>query len=81
MNQGNNISNGFTTAPLAKTISDLKEDYFDGFVLSEEQKMALKNFDKLRVSVLSEADNDEDFQLKYFELQMKENTEDYHNFI
>ncbi len=81
MNDNTNISDPYTTTPLIVTISDLKDDYFDGIELTDEQKTALKNFDRLRLKTLSESVDDNDFQRRYFELQRKENTEDYKHFI
>ena len=81
MNQSNNISNNYTSSPAIITIGDLKDNYYDGIGLTEAQKRALKNFDKLRVMVLSSALNDEDFHKKYFEFKLKENTCDYKDFL
>ena len=81
MNQNDNISGNYTAASIVITISDLKDDYYDGIALTDEQKQALKNFDRLKVVVLSEALNDKEFQKRYFEFQLKENTLDYKEFL
>ena len=81
MEPENNTLDGVISDAHLKTIYDLREDYFDGFDLSTEQKKALKNFDKLRVDVLSHSANDVDFQEKYYDLQFKENTLDYRIFL
>ncbi len=63
------------------TISDLRDDYFDGIDLLGDQKAALAIFDKYKINTLSTASSEDDFQKKYFNLQIEENTKDYKLFL
>lgn len=81
MSNSNNISSLYATSETIVTISDLKDDYFDGIELSVEQRSALKNFDRFKVKFLSASLDDADFQKRYLDLQRKENTEDYRQFL
>ena len=81
MKKGEVISNLFDSTSQITTISDLKDDYFDGMNLQNDQKVALTTFDKHRIQTLSEAQNEIDFKKKYFLLQVEENTKDYRLFL
>ena len=47
------------------TINDLKDRYFDGIPLSEEEKKALRNFDQYRLEKLNASKSDQEFKLVY----------------
>ncbi len=64
-----------------KTISDLKEDYFDGLALSRQERKALKAFDVYRLKKLKEVEDNRLFSQKFKELQFIEHTTDYREFI
>ncbi len=63
------------------SISDLQDRYFEGEKLSEEERIALSNFDAYRVEYLQNAKNESDFEERYFELQIKANLSSYTEFL
>ena len=64
-----------------RTISDLKDDYFDGINLSKEEREAINTFEKYKVKSLEGINDDIVFQQEYFKLQILENTNDFHDFL
>ncbi len=65
------------------TVSDLRDFYFDDLPLTSEQVLAIKSFDKHRIHVLQsiEEDQDQEFQKKYMDLLVLENTIDYREIL
>ncbi|MCG8574003.1 MAG: hypothetical protein MI810_03905 [Flavobacteriales bacterium] len=63
------------------SISDLQDRYYEGEGLTMEERQALANFDSYRISYLKEAMSEEDFEQRYFELQIKSNLSSYTEFL
>ena len=63
------------------SINDLKDRYYDGQLLSQEEFKALKNFDTYRLNYLNLAANEEEFGKRYLELQAKANLAPYSEFL
>lgn len=63
------------------SINDLREKEFNGLSLSGEERLALKNFDKFRISELNKQQSDMDFHKRYRELQVMANLGDYKEFL
>lgn len=59
------------------SINDIRDKYFNGDKLTEVEKTALENFDAYRVAYLNAAENEEEFEKRYLELQAKANLEDF----
>ncbi len=71
----------FDTQIGAITINDLKDRYFDGFPLSEEEKKALHNFDQYRLEKLNGSKSDQEFKLVYLKIQAMANLSPYKDFL
>ena len=63
------------------SVSDLQDRYFDGDKLTDEEAKALSNFNAYRIEYLQEAKSEEDFEERYFELQVKANLSSYTEFL
>jgi folate-dependent tRNA-U54 methylase TrmFO/GidA len=63
------------------SINDLKEKQYDDIPLSEEEMLAIQNFDKFRNAYLNASINEEEFDKRYLELQAKANLADYKLFL
>ena len=63
------------------TINDIREKEFNGARLALEQKQALANFDKFRISELNQQTSDIAFHEKYRHLQTMANLGDYREFL
>ncbi len=63
------------------SINDLREKEFNGSRLTEEEKIALRNFDKFRISELNKQPDDVSFHTRYKELQVMANLGDYTEFL
>jgi hypothetical protein len=66
---------------LPVSIDDLRDKEFAGKSLTEEEKRALENFDQFRVEYLEKAEDDEDFQRRYFQLRSWANLNSYEDFL
>ena len=66
---------------LPVSIDDLRDKEFAGKSLTEEEKRALENFDHFRVEYLEKAEDDEDFQRRYFQLRSWANLNSYEDFL
>ncbi|MFB6257696.1 MAG: hypothetical protein ABEH38_03300 [Flavobacteriales bacterium] len=66
---------------LPVSIDDLRDKEFAGNSLSKEEKRALENFDRFRVEYLEKAQDDEDFQRRYFQLRSWANLHSYEEFL
>lgn len=73
----------FSKSSIGGTISinDLRDKEFNGELLSKEEKQALSNFDKFRLTVLNAQTDDESFHKRYQELQVMANLDDYKEFL
>jgi hypothetical protein len=65
----------------AESINDLRDKEFSGKSLTAEEKYALANFDKYRLSVLNSQEDEEKFHLLYRQIQVISNLGDWHEFL
>lgn len=63
------------------SINDLRERYYDGHSLSEQEFLAIQNFDKYRLAYLNSSENEEEFDKRFIEIQSKANLSPYTDFI
>lgn len=63
------------------SINDIRDKYFEDLPLSDDEKTALKNYDKYRMDYLNAAPNEEVFEQRYLELQAKANLASYTEFL
>lgn len=66
---------------LPVSINDIRDKYFDDLPMTEEEKTALKNFDRYRMDYLNAAENEEVFEKRYLELQAKANLAPFTDFL
>ena len=71
----------FDTKILPESINDLNDKYFDGVPLTEDEKLALSNFDQYRLNRLSAAKSDAEFKLIYLKIQAMANLSSYQYFL
>jgi hypothetical protein len=64
-----------------ESINDLRDKEFSGKTLSAEEKFALANFDKYRLSILNAQQDEEQFHLHYRQLQVISNLGDWREFL
>ena len=77
------LSQSFTKQSLGGTVSinDLREREFSNESLAEEEKTALRNFDRYRISELNKQKSDLAFHERYRELQIMANLGDFGEFL
>ena len=63
------------------SINDLRDKYYDGDHLTEEELLAIQNFDKYRIDYLNSSKDEDEFDKRYLELQAKANLADYKEFL
>ena len=63
------------------SINDLRYKEFNNIELTSEEALALRNFDKFRISELNKITSDEEFHVRYRELQVMANLGDYMEFL
>jgi hypothetical protein len=63
------------------SINDLRDKYYDGKELSEDELLAIQNFDKFRIDYLNSSETEEEFDKRYLELQAKANLSSFSDFI
>jgi hypothetical protein len=63
------------------SINDLRDKYFDGAHLSEEERIALKNYDEFRVIRLNEVVEDVHYKREYIKIQALANIVNYTDFL
>ena len=63
------------------SINDLRDKYYDGVELSEDELLATQNFDKYRIEYLNSSVNEEEFDKRYLELQAKANLASFKDFL
>ena len=66
---------------LATSINDLRDKEFSGIKLSPEERFALSNFDKYRITILNSQDHEDHFHHHYRQLQVIANLTDWHEFL
>jgi len=69
------------TKILPVSINDLRDKYFDGVPLSEEEEVALRNFDQYRIERLNAAKSDAEFKLCYLKIQAMGNLSSFRYFL
>ena len=80
----NDIAKGFFTKQEiggAESINDLRDKEFSGKTLTAEERYALANFDKYRLSVLNAQENEEQFHYHYRQIQVISNLGDWREFL
>lgn len=70
-----------TSQILPISINDIKDRYYDGLEVSEDEIIAIKNYDAYRIRELNSARNDSEFKLKYLKLQALANLSNYRHFL
>lgn len=65
----------------SESINDLRDKEFSGKSLSAEEKFALANFDRYRLNVLNNQENEERFHQHYRQLQVISNLGDWREFL
>lgn len=63
------------------TINDLRDKEYNSLQLTNEEWLALRNFDKYRISELNKQQSDMEFHEKYRQLQVMANLGDYKEFL
>jgi hypothetical protein len=63
------------------SINDLRDKEFSGLKLNTEEKAALSNYDKYRLSILNSQDTEDDFHNAYRQLQVVANLGDWKEFL
>jgi hypothetical protein len=66
---------------LVESINDLRDKEFSGVKLSSEERFALSNFDKYRMSLLNAQQEEEKFHYHYRQLQVIANLSDWRDFL
>ncbi len=66
---------------LVVSINDLRDKEFSGLKLSSEEKYALSNYDKYRLSILNSQTDEEKFHYHYRQLQVIANLNDWKEFL
>jgi hypothetical protein len=69
------------TTGLVVSINDLRDKEFSGVKLSAEEKFAISNFDKYRISILNSQTEEEKFHYQYRQLQVIANLSDWREFL
>jgi len=63
------------------SINDLRDKYYDGQELSEDELLAIQNFDKYRIDYLNSSETEDQFDTRYLELQAKANLSNFVDFL
>ena len=63
------------------SINDLRYKEFNNIELTSKEALALRNFDKFRISELNKIKSDEEFHIRYRELQVMANLGDHTEFL
>lgn len=63
------------------TINDLREKEYSGKSLTKQERIALANYDKFRISELNKQQDDLSFHKRYRELQVMANLGNYEEFL
>lgn len=66
---------------LPVSINDLKDKEFSGQTLTEDESRALRNFERLRISILNEIQDEEQFHLTYRKFQVLANLNSWTDFL
>lgn len=63
------------------SINDLKEKEFDQINISTNERLALKNYDRYRISELNKQTSEQKFHNRYLQLQVMANLSPYQEFL
>ena len=63
------------------SINDLREKDYEEQDLSTNERLALKNFDRYRISELNKQTSEESFHKKYLQLQVMANLSPFEEFL
>lgn len=63
------------------TINDLREKEFNGEILKDEERKALRNFEEYRLNELNNQSNESSFHNKYIQLQVMANLSPFEEFL
>ncbi|MCB9224526.1 MAG: hypothetical protein R2780_09730 [Crocinitomicaceae bacterium] len=66
---------------LLVSINDIRDKYFEGVNLDQEEALALENYDKFRLSHLNGSKDEKDFDQRYFQLQVMANLYSFRDFL
>lgn len=64
-----------------ESINDLRDVEYKGLELTPQQRLALKNFDRYRISVLNQQRSEAAFHKAYLKLQVQANLSPYVEFL
>ncbi len=63
------------------SINDLREKYYQNVALSPNERLALKNYDRYRISELNKQTSEAEFHKKYMQLQVMANLSPFNEFL
>lgn len=66
---------------LVVSINDLRDKEFSGVKLSQDEKNALSNFDRYRITILNAQSDEQQFHHKYRQIQVIANLSDWREFL
>jgi hypothetical protein len=66
---------------LGVSINDLRDKEFSGIKLTKEERLALANFDRYRITVLNSQADEQKFHYQYRQLQVIANLNDWKEFL
>jgi hypothetical protein len=66
---------------LVSSINDLRDKEFSGVKLTQDEKLAISNFDRYRITVLNSQEDEEVFHQKYRQIQVIANLSDWREFL
>ncbi|MBD3638283.1 MAG: hypothetical protein HUJ25_13100 [Crocinitomicaceae bacterium] len=69
------------TSEFLISINDIKDKYFDGEKLEEDELIAMQNYDKFRLEYLNSSKDEKDFDERYFQLTVMANLHPYTDFL
>jgi hypothetical protein len=81
---GDNSSNIINSKSNIKdffSINDLREKEYESINLSTNERVALKNFDRYRISELNSQKSEANFHNRYMQLQVMANLSPYNEFL
>lgn len=79
--ENNNLTKKMNLFGEIVTINDLREKEFNQNELTPQEHLALKNFDRYRITQLNAQKTEEAFHQKYFQLQVASNLSPYQEFL
>ena len=77
----NDINNNSSKIKVFFSINDLREKDFDNIDLSPNERLALKNYDRYRISELNSQTSEDKFHNRYLQLQVMANLSPFEEFL